>query len=123
LHQPLDFGPRATRLLQANHDEHATRSRNEQSVITFTTEIAKAFEDYKEARARSREMARGEKISRGWYTALDTNLSTGLFADGRELVEALQNYFSFRLRNFQALYDANLALAWLRRTTGVDESH
>jgi outer membrane protein TolC len=119
LHEPLDLGLRAARWLQARHDEQATVARNQQSMVTYSTEIAKAYEDYVETRGRAKETARGEKVSRGWYINVDTNLSSGLYTDGRELVEALQNYFTFRLRNFQALFDANVALAWLKRTTGT----
>lgn len=116
LYLPLDFGPRAARFLQARHDERAQLSRSQASLITYSTEIAKAYEDYQEAKSRAKECARGEKISRGWYFAVDSNVQSGL-AEAREMVEALQNYFTFRLRNFQATFDANIALAWLRRTT------
>jgi outer membrane protein TolC len=119
LRQPLDFGLRAARYLQAKHDERAAVARSDAATITYSTEVARAYADYEEARGRVRETARGEKLSRGWYNSVDQNVSTGLFTDGREMVEAVQNYFTFRLRNFQALFDANIALGWLRRTTGT----
>lgn len=119
LRQPLDFGVRSARYLQARHEERAAVARARQSLINYSTEISKAYADYEEARGRAKETARGEKISRGWYNAVDQNLATGLFTDGREMVEAVQNYFTFRLRNFQAIFEANVALAWLRRTTGT----
>jgi outer membrane protein TolC len=118
LHLPLDFGPRAARFLQARQDLRATNARSRGTLITYSQEIAKAYEDYNEARSRAKEVARGEKVSRGWYFAVDSNVSSGL-ADSREMVEVLQSYFTFRLRSFQAIYDANTALAWLRRATGA----
>jgi outer membrane protein TolC len=112
----LDFGPKAMRLIQARREEEASILRSRASVITNSTEIAKAYEDYNEARLRAKEAARGEKISRGWYFSVQSNVQSGL-AEAREMVESLQNYFTFRLRNFQSTYDANVALALLRRVT------
>jgi hypothetical protein len=112
----LDFGPKAMRLIQSRREEEASIFRSKASQVTYSTEIAKAYEDYNEARLRAKEAARGEKISRGWYFAVDSNVQAGL-AEAREMVEALQNYFTFRLKNFQSTYDANLALAFLRRVT------
>jgi outer membrane protein TolC len=121
LRQPLDFGVRASRLIQARHDEAANRLRRQASVVTFSTEIARAFADWEEAKGRVQQTRRGEKISRGWYNAVDQSLAAGLYTDGREMVESAQNYFFFRLRQLQAIFDANVALAWLRRTTGVTD--
>jgi outer membrane protein TolC len=119
LRQPLDFGVRATRYKQARHDELANDLRRKASIVTYSTEIARAFADWEEARGRAQQTKRGEKISRGWYNAVDQSLSAGLYTDGREMVESAQNYFFFRLRQLQAIFDANVQLAWLRRTTGV----
>jgi len=56
-------------------------------------------------------------VSRGWFHAIDSNVQAGLQSDPREAVEAAQAYFAFRLRNLQAIYDADIALAWLERVT------
>ena len=117
LHQPLDLGVRVARWQQAKHDERATSARGRQSTLAYATDVAKAYEDYREARARARETSKGERISRGWFTSIDSNVASGLSADGREAVEAAQNYFSFRLRNLQAVFEANMALAQLQRVT------
>jgi outer membrane protein TolC len=123
LRQPLDFGMRAARYLQARHDELANAARRRATLLTYSTEISRAYADYVETRGRAEQIRKGEKVSRGWYRAVDNNVSSGLYNDGREMVEVLQNYFSFRLRYFQVIYDANTALAWLERTTvGVNTS-
>jgi outer membrane protein TolC len=116
--QPLDLGVRAARYQQARHEEQATRARSRQAIGDYSTEIAKALADWQEAKERAKASAHGERIARGWYHAVDESANAGLQRDGRELVEVLQHYFTFRLRSFQALYDANVALAWLRRTAG-----
>jgi hypothetical protein len=91
-------------------------------VLNYSTEIARAFADWEEARGRALATKRGEKVSRGWYNALDEATAVGGNSDGREFVEAAQNYFTFRLRQLQAIFDANSALSWLRRVTGVDDA-
>src|SRR5262249_45097231 len=78
LHIPLDLGPRTARFLQARNDLRATLARSQGSLLTYSQEIAKAYEDYQEARARAKELARGEKIARGWFFAVDSNVQAGL---------------------------------------------
>jgi outer membrane protein TolC len=119
LRQPLDFGVRTARWQQAKHEDEATRARSRAAALGFEIETTKAFIDWQEARQRAKEAARGEKLSRGWISAVGANINAGLYADGRELVDVMQSYFLFRLRGFQAIYDANVALAWLRRTAGT----
>jgi outer membrane protein TolC len=119
LRQPLDFGVRGARLSQAKHDALAAIYRQKAGAMAAAADVAKAFADWEEAKGRAKETRRGEKISRGWYNTVDQNLAAGLASDGRELVEAAQNYFAFRLRQFQAIFDANVQLAQLRRSSGI----
>jgi outer membrane protein TolC len=117
LHEPLDFGPRFARWRQARADAHGAEARGRTTDLNAAIEIAKAYEDWREARARTAETQRGERVSRGWFHAVDDNMQAGLQSDTREAVEAAQSYFAFRLRNLQAIFDANIALAWLQRVT------
>lgn len=117
LHEPLDFGQRFARWRQARADAHASEARTRAADLGGETDIAKAYEDWREARARAEETRRGERVSRGWFHAIDSNVQAGLQGDAREAVEAAQAYFTFRLRNLQAIYDADVALAWLERVT------
>jgi outer membrane protein TolC len=112
----LDFGPKVMRLKQARYDLQSQLARSRYQINTYSTEIAQAYENYVEARSRAKELAHGEKISRGWYLSINSNVEAGL-AEAREMVESLQNFFSFHLRGFQAIYDANTAHAWLTRVT------
>jgi outer membrane protein TolC len=112
----LDFGPKVMRYKQAKQDLIAQLARSQGQVNTYNTEIAKAYEDYQEARARVKEFARGERLSRGWYLSINQNVEAGL-AEPREMRESLESFFSFRLRGYQAIYDANTAHAFLTRVT------
>lgn len=112
----LDFGPKVMRLKQARSDLQAQLAKSRYQLNTYSTEIAQAYENYVEARQRAKEIAHGEKISRGWYVSINSNVEAGL-AEAREMVESLQNFFSFHVRGFQAIYDANTAHAFLTRVT------
>ena len=118
--QPLDFGVRYGRLQQARADQAATEARRKQALGGIQIEIAKAYADYEEARGRVEKTAHAEKVARGWYNAIDQTMKAGLTTDQFQLVDASRQYFEFRLRHLQAIFDANVMLAWLRRTTGVE---
>jgi outer membrane protein TolC len=118
LHQPLDFGIRSGRYLQARHEELQKRALLAASIASFSTELAQAHANWDEARGRAEETGRGERVARGWFNAVDQSSNTGLVADSREMIEAARNYFEFRLRHLSAIFDANLALATLRRAAG-----
>jgi outer membrane protein len=82
-------------------------------------EIDQAYADLKEARDRMGIAERGQKVARGWLTAVQQNLDLGT-AEPRDLVDAARQYFELRLRYFQAINDVNYATARLRRASGVD---
>ncbi len=118
LHQPLDFGIRSGRYLQARHEELQRRAQLTAAIAGYSTELAQAHANWDEARGRAEETGRGERVARGWFNAIDQSSNTGLTADSREMIEAARNYFEFRLRHLSAIFDANLALANLRRAAG-----
>jgi outer membrane protein TolC len=118
LHQPLDFGLRTGRYMQARHEELQRRAQLAQTIVGYSTELAQAHANWDEARGRADETGRGERVARGWFNALDQSSNTGLTTDSREMIEAARNYFEFRLRHVAAIFDANLALATLRRAAG-----
>ncbi|HEX4457584.1 MAG TPA: TolC family protein [Polyangia bacterium] len=118
LHQPLDFGIRSGRYLQARHEELQRQAQVTAAIAGYSTELAQAHANWEEARGRAEETGRGERVARGWFNAIDQSSNTGLVADSREMIEAARNYFEFRLRHLSAIFDANLALATLRRAAG-----
>jgi outer membrane protein TolC len=118
--QPLDIGQRYGRFQEARSSERAAAARRDQARGGIQIEIAKAHADVEEARGREVKTKHGEKVCRGWYNAVDQSLQAGLLNDTRELTDAARSYFDFRMRHLQSIFDANIAAAWLRRTTGVE---
>lgn len=116
----LEFGVRSGRYAQAAADERAIAQRRIQALGGIALEIDKAYADLEEARERANRTNHGEKVARGWYNAVDQSLQAGLYTDGRELTDAARNYFEFRLRHLSAIMDANIALGWLYRTSGIE---
>jgi outer membrane protein TolC len=121
LHMSMDIGPRYTRLQQAQATRRAAVARREKGLYDIAVEIARAFADHGEARAREARLQRAERVAHGWYAIVDDNLQHGLSvsSDTRELTDAARNYFDFRLRHLQAVLDADLTLAWLERVSGA----
>jgi outer membrane protein TolC len=118
LRQPLDFALRLGRYDEAKAQERQLEARRDQALGAIGIEIRKAWLDAAEARDRTHILAHSEKVARGWYTATDTALQTGV-ADARDVAESARNYVELRLRHLQALMDRNVTLCTLRNTAGL----
>ncbi len=114
--QPLDLPMRLARLSQARADERAAEARRKQAQGGIQWDIATAYANLQEARERLAITGHAEKTARGWYRRNDDALTPEL----RELAESARVYFENRLRHLQAIMDVNIAVAALRRATGVD---
>lgn len=119
-HQPLDIPMRLARLDQARADERATEARRKQALGGIAWEIEGAFANLDEARGRYRVLGHAQKVARGWYNTMDTQINTTAAQNTRDLAEAARQYFEKRVRYLQSIMDVNLALASLRRATGVN---
>lgn len=115
----LDFPLRAAKLDQARAEERAFSAKRREALGGIALEIEKNFADLEEARKRVERTARAEKLSRGWYNAMDQNIMLGV-AQARDAVDAATSYFQMRLKHFQSIMDVNVALAALKRSAGVD---
>ncbi len=122
LNQPLDFGVRGARYMQADAEARVAEERRRQALGGIAVEVASAYANYDEARTRESKLSHAEKVARGWYVIVGHNMSQGLTVstDARELTDAARTYFDFRIRHLQAIMDTNLTLAWLKRTTGME---
>lgn len=116
--QPLDFALKLGRYDEARAQERQLEAKREQALGAIALEIRKAWLDATEARGRGKVLAHSEKVARGWYTATDQALSTGV-ADARDVAESARNYVELRLRHLQALMDQNVALCTLKNTAGL----
>jgi outer membrane protein TolC len=118
LREPLDLGVRAMRWQAVKHEEQMQRTRYAMGYGFWQLELLKARLDFHEAYERMRKAAKAEGVTRGWYAAVDENLTLGLYPDGREIVEVMVNWTGFRLRHAQAIADTLIALATLQRLSG-----
>ncbi|HZS38721.1 MAG TPA: TolC family protein, partial [Polyangia bacterium] len=119
MHQPLDFAMRLARLDQARADERAMEWRRKQALGGIAWEIEGAYANLEEARRRFELTRHAEKVARGWYNVMNSQIS-GTPQDTRDLSEAARNYFELRIRHLQSIMDVNVALAALHRATGVN---
>jgi outer membrane protein TolC len=121
LHFDLDLAVRYGRLQQAEAAERAMRETTHTAVGLIRIDVRRAYGDYMEAHARAVQLAHAEKVSHGWYAIVKSNMASGITVanDARELIDAMREYFNFRLRHLQAIMDTKLDLAALRRATGA----
>jgi outer membrane protein TolC len=119
IRQPLDFGPKLAHFYAVDHEREQQRTRFRLGIAWWTVEVDKAWLDLEEARRRLAENKHGESLTQGWYALVDENVALGLSPDGRELLEVILNWSGFRNRRLQAVADTMVALATLRRLSGV----
>jgi outer membrane protein TolC len=115
----LDIPERLAKHRQARADERALEAKRREALGGIALEIERAYADAEEARKRADETNHGEKLARGWYNAVDQNLQLGT-AEARDLVDAARSYFELRLKHLQSIMDMNIAVAALRRASGVE---
>ena len=121
LREHFDFGVGLARLDQVRHEDLANHARAQQALGGVDIEVAKAWADMEEAQARTLTTANAERTARGWMASVDEDLAIGTHRDLRELMESFRTWVDFRLRHVQALGDANIAWATLRRATDLDD--
>ncbi len=117
--QPLDLGQRLARLGHARADAEMFAAQRELALVGFRWEIDQVYNDLTEARKRTEATERGQKLARGWFTAVQQNIDLGI-GEPRDLIEAGRAYFDLRLRYYQAIMDVNVNIGRLRRASGVE---
>jgi len=119
LHQPLDFVERHAHYLKARADADQMAAQRKLAETGIGWEIAQAWANLTEARKRLKVADRGQHVAQGWLNAVRENIDLGT-ADSRDLVEAARSYYELRLRYYQAIFDANVDVAVLRKASGVE---
>ncbi len=120
--QPLDFIGKLGTMYEANARERLVAAKRREALGGVGLEITRAYADAEEARQRATTTAHGEKVARGWYSAVDQNMDLGT-AEARDMVDAARTYFELRLKHLQSIMDSNIAAVALRRTAGLDPLH
>jgi outer membrane protein TolC len=114
----LDFHLKIPRYDRAKDDYEAALAGSHAALDGMALEVRTAWETVAEAQKRMDILVKGEKASRSWLTAIAQNFAIGT-AEAREFNDALIAYFDAHGRYLQAIYDYNVAVAWLGRLTGT----
>jgi len=117
IRMPIDFGQRNARAQKALAEAEEAALRRQEAIGGIGFEVSKAYIEVMEANSRIETLAKGEKLSRRWLTAIVQKMDLGL-AETREVTDALKSYFTMRVRYLQAISDFNIATAALTRATG-----
>jgi outer membrane protein TolC len=114
----LAIAGKLANITKARADERVAQARRQQALGGIVVEIETAWQETRAARKRSDLLNHSEKVARGWYNAVDQNLTLGV-AESRDLVDAARGYFELRLRHLQSIMDVNLAIAGLKQAAGT----
>ncbi len=114
----LDIPERLAKFSEANAQLRQLDAKRREALGGIALEIDRSYADAIEAQKRADRSAHAEKIARGWYNAVDSNLQAGV-AESRDLVDAARNYFELRLKHLQAIMDVNVTHAALERAAGL----
>jgi outer membrane protein TolC len=118
LRQPLDFAQRWAKWRRARAEADALEAQRLAAAAGIGFELERAYHDAREARARLKASEKGMRTAQGWLAAVKQNIDIGT-ADSRDLVEAARAYYELRLRFYQAIHDLNVAIAGLRKASGL----
>jgi hypothetical protein len=123
MHEHLDLGVGLGRVSQVRHEDRANRARAEQALGGIAIEVAKTWSDFREAVGRANVTDRGVTATRGWVISVDEDLSAGIYRDVREMTDSFRQWTEWRIRHAQAVCDANISYAVLRRASDLDGDH
>jgi outer membrane protein len=118
-HMPLDLGVKNARAVKLRAEAEEAEQKRREALSGISFEVEKANIEMKEAEARMKVVAKGEKAGRQWIAAIAQNLAVGL-AEAKDFSDALLAFFQSRVRYAQSIYDYNIAAAALTRATGTD---
>jgi outer membrane protein TolC len=119
LRMPLDIGVRKARAQRVYAEAEEAYQRRREALGGILFEIQRAHSDLIEAQERHKALQAGERAGKSWVTTVSQNFAAGL-AETKDFADALVNFFTFRIRNLQSVYDLNIAVAALSRAVGSD---
>jgi outer membrane protein TolC len=113
----LDYGLKVGRLKRARAELEELEANRRLALSGIKLEVEKAYREVTEAHERLAITQKGTRAARSWLVAQVQSLAAGL-VEAKDLSDALLAFFTLRLREFQAMYDLNIALATLARAAG-----
>jgi outer membrane protein TolC len=114
----LDFGGTNARVKAAKAEIESLKAKTEEAEQGIEIEVTVLFEQLQDAKRRLGSWTRAEKESRKWYVSAGQGYEVGT-TSARQLVDAIEAYFSARSKRLMATAEYNLAIAGLEKATNM----
>ena len=113
----LDFGGTNARVKAAKAEIESLKAKTEEAEQGIELEVT-ALEQLQDAKRRLGSWTRAEKESRKWFVSAGQGYEVGT-TSARQLVDAIEAYFSARSKRLMATAEYNLAIAGLEKATNM----
>ncbi|MGB8221421.1 MAG: TolC family protein [Polyangiales bacterium] len=114
----LDFAGTNARVKAAKAEIASLKAKTEEAQQGIEMEVTDLFEQLQDAKRRLASWQRSESESRKWFVSAGQGYEVGT-TEARELVDAIQAYFSARSKRLMATAEYNLAIAGLEKATNM----
>ena len=114
----LDFGGTNARVKAAKAEIASLKAKTAEAEQGIEIEVTTLFELLQDAKRRLESWTRAEKETRKWFVSAGQGYEVGT-TGARELVDALEAYFSARSKRLMATAEYNLAIAGLEKATNM----
>jgi outer membrane protein TolC len=114
----LDFAGTNARVKAAKAEIESLKAKTEEAEQGIEIEVTTLFEHLQDAKRRLASWTRSEKETRKWFVSAGQGYEVGT-TSARQLVDAIEAYFSARSKRLMATAEYNLAIAGLEKATNM----
>jgi len=114
----LDFAGTNARVKAAKAEIASLKAKTEEAEQGIELQVTDLFEQLQDAKRRLASWRRSEKESRKWFVSAGQGYEVGT-TEAKELVDAIEAYFTARSKRLMATADYNLAIAGLEQATNM----
>jgi outer membrane protein TolC len=114
----LDFGGSHARVKAAKAEIQSLKAKTEEAEQGIEIEVTDLYEQLQDAKRRLESWTRSEKETRKWFVSAGQGYEIGT-TTARQLVDAIEAYFSARSKRLMATAEYNLAIAGLEKATNM----
>ncbi len=114
----LDFGGTHARVKAAKAEITSLKAKTEEAEMGIEVEVTDLYERLQDAKRRLASWKRAEKESRKWFVSAGQGYEVGT-TSAKDLIDAIQAYFSARSKRLLATAEYNMSIAGLERATNM----
>lgn len=114
----LDFGGTYARVKAAKAEIESLKAKTEEAEQGIEIEVTALYERLQDAKRRLGSWTRSEKQTRRWFVSAGQGYEVGT-TSARQLVDAIEAYFSARSKRLMATAEYNLSIAGLEKATNM----